>query len=637
MNNQRFPRTQKAMPISVFHTPVARFRIVVAPAVLLLLTIVLWAVQPVTGATTDVTQWRPFSLSPELIVSLTVGFGAYVISMWIWSLKPRNPATCLFAISGVMTLLFTFAVFGWYMAAPVPHSLMKVLPLINMWGASGFGMVMICLFLIYPTRLPYWRAGVVATLLIFGLWTLLRTFGPYRDPEGVQLITFVEMLLIILMGGVQIVASRHDPRQRAIAVWLALSVFIGAGIFIALVAAPISLGRSPVVAPQYAFASFLLIYAGLAIGLVRYRLFELGGWAFQLIFHTGIALIILVIDTVLIGLLSLTPGIAFTVALFVTAFMYLPLRDYVWRRLTKRRSTDDAEIFRAVIETALKPSGTQRAQSWTQLLQDIYRPLERAPSTPPVALPRIEAEGLELHLPAIADAEGVVLRYPHNGSALFTPRDLAVAEQIVALMRHAEESRGAYDRGVSEERTRIARDIHDNIGAQMLRALHSVALERKDAMIRDTLADLRDVINNAQNADLPIDIVLADMRAETADRLSPHGIALNWRVDARTERPLLPARIHALRSLVREATSNTIKHAHARTLTVTLTLDEVGVSLRIEDDGEGFSVDTVRLGHGLDNMKSRAESLGGTFALISEGTGTRFEATIPYEREPVTP
>jgi signal transduction histidine kinase len=200
-------------------------------------------------------------------------------------------------------------------------------------------------------------------------------------------------------------------------------------------------------------------------------------------------------------------------------------------------------------------------------------------------------------------------------------------------MRHAEESRGAYDRGVSEERTRIARDIHDNIGAQLLRALHSGALERKDAMIRDTLADLRDVINNAQDPDLPVGLVLADLRAETADRLSPHGVSLLWRVEAMSELPLKPARVHALRSLVREATNNTIKHAKASQVTVEIGLDEAGMSLLVIDDGCGFSVDEVLLGHGLENMKARAESLGGAFSLTSEGAGTRLCAKIPFHQQ----
>ncbi|ESQ77113.1 ATP-binding protein [Asticcacaulis sp. AC402] len=621
------------MRFTGINTPSARLWILTSLGLIALTLALGWAIQPATGPTLNIMAWRPLSLHPALWVSLATGFGAYVISTWIWALKPLDPATGLFAASGLMTLLFTFASVRTLVAAPLADSLLLAFQITNTLAASGFGIVMICLFLIYPNRMPHWRSGMVAAVVVFGLWTLIRTFGPFQHFGSVQPITFTEMVGIILLGLGQIWLARKDPRQRAIALWLGASVLLGAGAFIALVSIPLTFGLAPLVSPNYAFASFLLIYAGLAVGLVRYRLFELGGWAFQLIFHACVGFFILAVDGFLIGMLSLAPGTALGLSLFVMAFLYLPLREYAWRRLTRSRKSDEAELFRSVIETALKPNGTQRAQSWEKLLQDLYRPLELAAAPVAVEVPLIEAEGLTLHLPALANAPALILRYPHAGRALFTPRDLAVAEQIVALMRHAEESRGAYDRGVSEERTRIARDIHDNIGAQLLRALHSGAAERKDAMIRDTLADLRDVINNAQSPTLPPGLILADLRAETADRLSPHGVALVWRVEALSDVPLKPARVHALRSLVREATSNTIKHAGASTMTVEIRLDETGMSLLVEDDGNGFSADTVLLGHGLDNMKARAESLGGSFSLTSAGAGTRLAARIPFHQE----
>lgn len=624
-----------SMHLNFFGTPASRLRVLMSVGLILLLGVIFWAMQPATGVTIKVLDWRPSGLHPALLICVAVGFGAYVVSVWIWALKTREPATRLFAASGVLTLLFTFASTRSFMTLPPPEGIMAMLATVNVLGASGFGIVMICLFLIYPSRLPLWRWGIIGCVSVFGVWTLVRCFGPLKNLASVQPITLAEMLGIVLIGIRQIVFARTDPRQRAIALWVGVSVFLGAGAFITTVSLPITFGLQPFIEPQYAFASFLLIYAGLAVGLVRYRLFELGGWAFQLIFHAGVALAILVFDGLLISILSLTPGIAFGWTLFIAAFLYLPLREFAWRRLTKSRAADEAEIFRSVIETALKPSGPQRAQSWESLLQNLYRPLERVTEMSSAKAPRIEAEGLALRFPAVADASAIVLRYPRDGGALFTPRDLAVAEQIVALMRHAEGSRASYDRGVAEERLRIARDIHDNIGAQLLRALHSGAAERKDDMIRDTLADLRDVINNAQSTELPLGIILADMRAETADRLSPHGVDLIWQVEARSGRPLKPAWVHALRSLVREATSNTIKHARASRMSVTIAVDATGLSIRVEDNGRGFIVDAVSLGHGLDNMKSRAEGLGGSFSLSTEGAVTRISAHIPFDESSV--
>lgn len=625
-------RVYRSEPVAlaVRSTPLLRLQLALVPGIMALAAMILWAVQPASGWTPNVAAWRPFDVLPATWVSLAVGAGAYAISIWIWALKPENPATRLFALGGIMTLLFSFAATDGLMPLAPPEWLADVFSDANALGASGFGIAMTCLFLIYPAPLPFSRWMTIAICLFFGAWTLGRVFGPFRHIASVQPITFSEMIAIITVGLWQILATRRDPRQQAIAVWLGVCVLLGAGTFIALVAMPITFGHRPLVLPQYAFSTFLLIYAGLAVGLARYRLFELGGWAFQLIFHVGVALAVFMADAILIGSLSLAPGAAFGLALFGMAFLYMPLRDYAWRRLMRIQTRDNAAVFRLVVGVALKPSGPQRSESWRALLQDLYQPLDIGPVDSAAPAPEIADEGLVLHVPAIADCSALALRYAHQGRGLFTQRDRALAEQIMNLMTHIEESRTAYDRGASAERTRIAQDIHDNIGAQLLRALHSDLAERKDAMIRDTLADLRDVINNAQSPDLPLAVTLADLRAETADRLSPHGISLVWQVEAGEDVVLETSRVHALRALIREAASNTIKYARAQTVTVSVRTGEGSLELSVEDDGVGFAVDSVRLGHGLANMKARAESLGGAFTLDSGRQGTSLFVRIPF-------
>ena len=167
----------------------------------------------------------------------------------------------------------------------------------------------------------------------------------------------------------------------------------------------------------------------------------------------------------------------------------------------------------------------------------------------------------------------------------------ATPAQIVKLMRYAEENRNAYDRGVSEERARIARDIHDNIGAQLMQALHSEEGTRKDAMIRNTLADLREIINNSQGAELPLEALLADLRAEAGERLEQHGIALDWEDAVPDGMTLAKPEVHSLRSAIREATSNVIKHSGAGRMRVAVALEAGAIALEIADDGRGVPED----------------------------------------------
>ncbi|WP_051612439.1 sensor histidine kinase [Hyphomonas polymorpha] len=611
------------------NTPLVRFAVPALLVVAVTGMMTLAVLQPASGPTDIVGNWRsPLEVGAGAWVSLLVGFGACLVSAWVWALKPADPAAILFAVSGLTTLMFSAAAVVWLFAMPLSEAGYLLAGIINCIGASGFGIVMMCLFMIYPVKLPGWRWMMVATVLGFGAVTYWVMFGPAADFMLVHPITFWEMVGIFVLVGWQIFATRDDPVQRSIALWLGAAVVLGAGGFISTVAFPHTFGFAPLLDENIAFGFFLLIYVALTVGLMRFRVFGLGGWAFQLMFHFLAALTVLVLDLVLIGILSFEPGAAFSVALLAAAAVYLPMRSFAWRKLTGQARPDEAELFRAVIDIALRPSGEERAGQWRRLMRDIFGPLEVKPVEAAVARVRVEDEGTLMVLPGVADSPPLSLRYKNGGRGLYSPKDVTLAAQIVKLMRYAEENRNAYDRGVSEERARIARDIHDNIGAQLLRALHSRETGRKDAMIRETLTDIRDVINNAQGSEAPMEDVLADLRAETADRLEPHGIALGWTLHAASGALLSRQKVHALRALIREAVSNAIKHAGARRVEVTIRLGNDWLELKVADDGKGLPAQKASLGNGLGNMKIRVESFGGEMALES-GAGTSLLARIP--------
>ena len=115
-----------------------------------------------------------------------------------------------------MTLVFCYAATASQVAIPISESTFWFFAYLNMAGASGFGIVMICLFLIYPSRLPAWRFLTVATVLGFGGWTLASMFGPLKNYSNVQLITLCEMILIIIAviwqvwADVQVVRAFHS-------------------------------------------------------------------------------------------------------------------------------------------------------------------------------------------------------------------------------------------------------------------------------------------------------------------------------------------------------------------------------------------------------------------------------------------
>lgn len=563
-------------------------------------------------------------------VQIVTGLGALTISGWVWALRPRDLAPILFAASGLATLAFTYAgALGFTPAVEVTPDMQNLFGLINWFGASGFGMVMIALFIVYPVRLPHWLPIAAISTAFFGIWTLLYVFADIPDWANGDLVTTLEMVGICIGIAAQYVATRNKPAARAVLIWLGLSVLIGAGTFITLVAAPKALGLGSSFEEGFAFSSFLLIYIGMAAGLRRYRLFELGDWAFRILFYMFGALLLIAIDTALILFISVDPTPAFGLSLLAVAFIYLPLRDAFARRVLRRKRLSDDELFRAVIDVAFEQSRAERADAWKSLLTRLFDLLECKEDPAPASAVEVRDDGIALALPPVSDLPGLALRYPWSGRGLFSPRHVRTAEQLLDLLAHAEESRSAYDRGVATERSRIARDMHDNIGAQLLGALHSPEADRKDSMIRETLTDLRNIINNASGPLLSLDETLADLRAETAERLGAVGATLNWSIGQDLQATPSQATANAIRALVREAVSNVIKHAAATQFDVSLTREGGNATLTLRDNGAGFDLATVEAGNGLANMENRVVALGGALTIDAGAQGTTLTARFP--------
>ena len=611
-------------------TPNARLALVLAIGLLATFLACWSTVRPAEPGGAFRSLW---DVSPVLWIQIVTGFGALAISGWVWALRPRDMAARLFAMSGLATLAFTYAPIPFrFSQAGLSDGLVTALITLNAGGASLFGIVMVVLFINYPARLPAHRILTGLTVLVFGGWTLFDLANAHLSGSfnglNLHLITVLEMLLICVTVAAQVLITDRDPKARAVAIWFGLAVLFGAGGFITLTAIPGALRQPPIVEAQYSFAFFLLIYIGVAAGLRQFRLFELGDWAYRILFYVAGAILLLVLDGFLVSLVSLDPSSAFGVSLLAVALVYLPLRDLIGRKLLPRPGLKEDELFLAVVDIALGTSDRDRHARWRALLETLFSPLEITTGSQARELPLLGEDGVELHVPPLAGHPGLTLRYPWQGRALFSPRHVATIRQLIALMAHAEESRRAYDRGVAEERGRIARDMHDNIGAQLLGALHSGDRERKDVMIRETLTDLRDIINNATTPGLDLDETLADLRIETADRLASVGITLDWQNTIGQAPDLSTSATHALRSILREAVSNTIRHSGASRLDIRLDREGELARLVIADDGRGYDVASQTRGNGLSNMKTRATGLAGELSVTASSEGTRIELSF---------
>ena len=202
---------------------------------------------------------------------------------------------------------------------------------------------------------------------------------------------------------------------------------------------------------------------------------------------------------------------------------------------------------------------------------------------------------------------------------------------------------------VLAERTRIAREIHDNLAQEMAGIsvqLEVVArtippgadtamtyLDRARQQVRHGIAEARRYVwalrsPTLENNDLPTAL------AETARRLT-HETAIQAQVEVNgTFRPLVQLVENNLLRIGQEAMNNAVKHAQAQRIFVNLVFDARRVKLIVRDDGCGFDNQVAgngSTGHfGLIGMQERAEQIGGTLSIHSAaGSGTEIVADVP--------
>lgn len=209
-----------------------------------------------------------------------------------------------------------------------------------------------------------------------------------------------------------------------------------------------------------------------------------------------------------------------------------------------------------------------------------------------------------------------------------------------------------------EERTRIAREIHDTL-AQGLTAialdleggLHHLEgdparargrLERALATVRDSLEEARRSVQDLRTLPLvgaPLPQALAALgRAFTSE----HGVRVRVRTHGAAVASL-PLRIEGeLYRIAQEALTNVRRHAAATEVTITLRVDARTIGLAIRDDGTGFTVaatqrERAESSFGLIGMRERAKLLGGQLRVVSRpGHGTTVRAQVPIPIELAT-
>lgn len=228
--------------------------------------------------------------------------------------------------------------------------------------------------------------------------------------------------------------------------------------------------------------------------------------------------------------------------------------------------------------------------------------------------------------------------------------DRKLAEQELLESRSQLRELSAYLQSVrEEERTRISRELHDELG-QSLTAIRiglgvlETQYGLQGAQSLEWAKNLQQLKHIADSTVESVQRIAADLRPLILDELGLAS-ALDWLLESFAERsriavelvvpPTLPAYSReistAIFRILQESLTNVSRHSHATSVVVELKENERDVLLKITDNGCGIdATDSCENSLGLIGMRERAFMLGGTLKIQSrQGSGTSIDVRIP--------
>lgn len=232
----------------------------------------------------------------------------------------------------------------------------------------------------------------------------------------------------------------------------------------------------------------------------------------------------------------------------------------------------------------------------------------------------------------------------------FDESDVSFLQMFAASISIALENARLYEQAqrlaVLEERQRLARELHDSV----TQSLYGINLYAEAAVGQMTLGQtgqalqyLNDIQATAQESLAEMRLLIFELRPPILEREGlvaalqnrlysvEHRAGLKVNMENNLEERLPPALEEGLYRIAHEALNNTLKHSHAKNVTIQIQQDEETLIMEIADDGVGFDPESARREGclGLFSMQERARALGGHLSVAGgPGSGTRIRVEV---------
>ena len=327
------------------------------------------------------------------------------------------------------------------------------------------------------------------------------------------------------------------------------------------------------------------------------------------------------LDLIFVAVFSLGQFTSMTLSLFLSFGVYLSIRRWVMTHLLSRDSLSTERLFERLYRMAreLERQPERINELMGRLMRELFDPLESAVVSGEIVASTVRGNGglLLVRLPHLHGEPGtaskvLVLRHANKGRRLFTSDDARLATRIMEQLQRVLSFDRAVEQGRSEERLRIAQDLHDDIGARLLTLMYQAPNPDIEDYIRHTLQDLKTLTRGLSVQGQTLVDAASEWKRDISHRLQAARAELEWSATFDQNVALTVVQWSALTRILRELVNNTISHAKAKRVSIHIVLKEDRLTMNIRDDGAGRQPETWSHGLGLGGVRKRTKQLGGT-------------------------
>jgi signal transduction histidine kinase len=335
----------------------------------------------------------------------------------------------------------------------------------------------------------------------------------------------------------------------------------------------------------------------------------------------GVSTVATSVDLLFVAVFSFSQFASLTLSLFLALGAYAAARQWLVNQMMGARSLTTERMFehlyRIAREVEAKPE--RAGERMADLLRHVFEPLETTRTGGTARASRVVANGAVLLVPVPNLAQGmldgqIALRFAERGKRLFTPEDARLADRIVEQLLRALAHDRAVERGRSEERQRIAQDLHDDIGARLLTLMYKAPSKEMEDYVRHTLQDLKTLTRGLAASTHSLTLAAAEWKTDITQRLEAARCQLEWTSSFDEDLTLSIIQWSSLTRILRELVSNIIAHSKASKVEIELRLQDGLLTATLSDDGVGREPARWSHGLGLGGIRKRVKLMGGTVA-----------------------